>query len=110
MQRDLADLRAIRGRIDAAIIDMQSVAFNARLPEVREAVKEAVADLYFWGGKHQGKTPATLERIVALLAPEVDAVLQEEGASEAYKIVEPSSRDDEPITTETATNELEHNE
>ncbi len=95
MQRDLAELRAIRGRIDAAIVELQSVAFDARSPEVREAVKVAVADLYFSGGKHQGKTPASLEKIISLLAPEISVVLDNEGPGEAYKIVEPSARNDE---------------
>jgi hypothetical protein len=84
---DLATLREIRERIDKAIVDGQRVAFDARANEVREAVKEAVADLCFHGGKHAGKTPQVLAKIVALLAPEVAAVLENEGAREAYRIV-----------------------
>ena len=93
-QLDLAELRAIRERIDKAIIDLQRVAFDARTREVREAVMVAVEDLYFHGGKHEGKTPIALTKIVRILAPEIHEVLDNEGAREADKIVEPMSDND----------------
>lgn len=94
MQRDLAELRAIRGRIDAAIVDLQSVAFNARSAEVREAVKVAVSHVRFYGSGHGPKGEAALRMIISLLAPEVYEVLENEGAGEAHKIVDEAMRDE----------------
>jgi hypothetical protein len=95
MTRDLAELRAIRERIDAAIVDLQRVTFEARSEEVREAVKTAVAHLRFYGSGHGPKANVALERIVLLLAPEVATVLENEGTGEAHKIVDASMRNDE---------------
>ena len=94
MQRDLAELRAIRERVDATIVDLQRVAFEARSNEVREAVKAAVSHIRFYGSGHGPKGEAALREIISLLAPEVYEVLDNEGPGEAHKIVDPARRED----------------
>lgn len=97
MQCDIAALRAIRARIDTAIIDQQRVTFDARSNEVREAVKIMVAHLRFYGGTHRDKTPVMIERVISIIAPEVYAVLENEGVGEAHRIVDPSLTDSEDV-------------
>jgi hypothetical protein len=94
MQRDLAELRAIRGRIDTAIVGLQGVTFDARAAEVQEAVRVAVSHVRFFGPGHGQKGEVALRKIISLLAPEVSEVLEDEGPVEAHKIVDPAMRGD----------------
>jgi L-fucose mutarotase/ribose pyranase (RbsD/FucU family) len=95
MQKDLAELRAIRERIDSAIVDLQRVTFEARADEVQMAVRAAVSHLRFYGSGHGPKGAMALREIVRLLSPEVFNVLENEGEGEAHKIVDASMREGE---------------
>jgi hypothetical protein len=94
IERDLAALAEIAARAERLTADLQRIGFDARPGAVREAVQVAVSHLYFYGVGHGPKGAAAMQKIVALLAPEIGKVLVDDSARAAYQVVCPDECED----------------
>lgn len=78
-------LRQIEAHASTMAAELDRKTFEQRPNSVRDAVDCAVTSLYFY--PERSKANDALEKIVALLAPEIATMVDNQGVDAAYRIL-----------------------